>query len=306
MKRIILSLTLVTLTNQALTIDYTALALLVHQYDALQAPRSNVAFIKNAQGTKYVVKQYNKKTWNGRLASTVCELIALEIGNNVGIALDTAWIIPAGVDFIGKDLNMPATLHTFVDGIRFDKYKGIYSGIYIRQQSPEHKVLGLTKDIIYHMSRHRDLPGLVAFDTFVGNADRARVNYFYHEDTDTFTGIDMGSAFRRDLCKLTARNLRGFMEDPALSFSEQEIVALTEFKQVLQKLMARYSAHDICIAVDACAQESGLFNKAYFSTTEQKRWASYLSHSKRVIRQSCNGALQLVETLDELLKKLNH
>lgn len=306
MKKIILSLTICTMLNHTLAIDYTALALLVHQYDALQAPRSNVAFIKDAQGTKYVVKQYNKKTWNGRLASTVCELVALEIASSIGIAHDTAWLIPAGADFIGKELNVPATLHTFVDGLRFDKYKGVYSGIYIRQQSPEHQVLGLTKDIIYHMSRHRDLPGLVAFDTFVGNADRARVNFFYHSDTDTFIGIDLGSAFRRDLCKISARNLAAFMEDPSFSLQENEIIALKKFKQTIEQLMAQFKANDICAQLDDYAQEAGLFNEAFFNAKEQKRWYRYLNRSRRIIRQSCHSAQELVDTLDEFLEKLNY
>lgn len=302
MKKIILNLLFLNISYQAQALNYRELALLIHQYDELHAPRSEITFVQDEQGNKYVIKQNNTKQRDNRLASTVCELVALEIGHSVGIALNTACLIPAGVPFIGKDLNVPATLATFVEGIRFDAYRGEYSGVFIRQQNKMNEIIGLTRDIIRHIARHKDLPNMVAFDTFVGNADRSRGNYFYNEDTDTFIGIDMGSAFRRDLCKASTKNLRALMDDPAFSLNKNEHTALRAYQQMIKKLMRLYSAKDIYSKLAAYARSAGLFNNSYFTVREQKRWARYLSKCKRAIYQSHRNAQELVDTLEEILR----
>lgn len=61
------------------------------------------------------------------------------------------------------------------------------------------------------MSRYKDLPVLVALDTFVGNADRAGSNYFCDETTDTFYGIDMASSFNQDLCATSLKTSNSWL-----------------------------------------------------------------------------------------------
>ena len=61
-------------------------------------------------------------------------MVALEVGHSINVPLNHACLIPAGIHFIGKDLGVPATLHTLCQGFLYDKYQGEkYKGLSMAQ-----------------------------------------------------------------------------------------------------------------------------------------------------------------------------
>src|SRR5207249_10025139 len=108
--------------------------------------------------------------------------------------------------------SFPATVHTLVPG---QSVESLNLDVDIHQRMrrentpmwhkwgplPPEKA-GLTLKVIQNMAKHDDLPSIVAFDTFVGNADRSRPNLFYDSATDHYFGIDMAASFCSELGKV--------------------------------------------------------------------------------------------------------
>lgn len=282
--------------------NHESLDLNVQAYKKKSGVNSHVAFVQDETGTRYVVKQYRHKRRRLVLPTTISEFVALDMGNAVGTPLDTAYLIPAGVPFVGKDFEIPATLHAFVSGTSYKSYKGEkYKNISIFQSDG----VGLTREIIYHMSRHKDLPYIAALDTFVGNNDRGRHNYYYHESTDSFIGIDMGAAFKRDFCKPTHTLVLQLLTDENTSFSEQEKEGLTIYYKTLKQLVDNYPPELLCNQIDEYAHLAGFFDEQFFTPKLQKRWAGCFAGYKKYIHKSYPYAQELVAALESLLKKHN-
>lgn len=284
--------------------DYVSLINQTKKYKDERCLYSFVTFVRDTNENKYVVKQYKSRTWSKWLATTITELVAMEMGHALALPFDDVCLIPAGVQFPGKDAGAPATLHTHAPGIRFDKYEDEkYKNLSIRQQTDK----GLTREIIYHMSRHKDLPAIVALDTFVGNIDRGRYNYFYNQSTDSFTGIDLGASFNKNLCKVAAQNIRSLAANEAIELSDIEWHGLSLYYETLQKLVELYPPGSLCAKLDEYAHAAGLFDSTYFNESQQKKFTRYFLHFKRTIRASYPHAKELLKALEELFeaKKCN-
>jgi len=148
-------------------------------------------------------------------------------------------------------LGFPATLHTKAFGKSTDQ-QGPYQNIDIHQRfhrknSPKEQkwgVLppeeaGLTLTVIQEMAKHSDLSGIVALDTFVGNADRSLPNLFYDSVTDRFCGIDMAASFNSNLAKEACRQLQTLL-DKGIILSLTEKDALAKYIHTLEVLIQKY------------------------------------------------------------------
>lgn len=304
MKNRILYFLLLTGTNILGSLNYVPLASVVQQYDWAKHPRSLVTYVQDPEGNKYVVKQYRYDKWQSLLATSMCELVALDLGHALGVPLNTVCLIPAGVPFIGKETASPASLHTVVPGIPFNEYLeqgiGIYVGLDLKQKE---RPYGLTRDLIYQMSRHKDFPAMVALDTFVSNGGRLTHNFFYDEATDMFWGIDMASSFCNDLCGPSIENINHMLGDRHIHFSETEAEALVCYYRAFEKLVNMYSPELLCRNLEAYALQAGFYSPSFFDKDVQKGCLELLAKRQRSIKTSGRNAPELVRVLKKLLNQ---
>lgn len=268
---------------------------------------SYITFIQDAQGAKYLVKQIKPQEKVERWAKIICEIVALEIGHSVSVAQNYACIIPAGVHFLGKDVRVPATLHTHVPGIRFDQYKynEKFPSLAIKQRDQNGKAIGLTYSVIHDMCHHRDFPPMVALDTFVGNPARHKHNFFYDPETDNFYGIDMGASFYTDLCRLSLATIEELIVDDMFLLNQEEGVALKAYLSTIKLLLKLHKPTIICQQIDAYAVYAGLYNSDFFDVDTQRRCEAYLTDCKKKIYRSYMHAEKLVEAIELLIRKKN-
>src|SRR5204863_9863911 len=134
------------------------------------------------KGNKFILKQRNY------LLSSVLEKLGADIAHETDILGNLVRIIPGNFPFIGKgDVSRPATLHTFVPGIQakyLPKYLNKYSvslsqRVSADKNSGKKGAGGFTRELINSMSLHKDLPKIVALDTFLSDYGRHRYNFFY-------------------------------------------------------------------------------------------------------------------------------
>jgi len=254
---------------------------------------SCITYSTDPLGQKYLTKQIRFHDYFNSPFNTICEVLAVEIGMAINASINQIGLIPAGVQFIGKDIRFPATLHKYVPGIRFDTYQGsAYKGLYIKQKNLKNRISGLTRTVIYHMSRHKDLPVLVALDAFVGNADRGKSNYFYDEITDSFYGIDMAGTFYRDICGLSIEHIKSFLCEPKEYFSRRELQGLLLYYQTLRGLVLLYSPDYLCARLEYYIQRAGL---------QKKRDTDFFNLCRATIVSNHVHAVHLVELLARLL-----
>ncbi|MGE0009528.1 MAG: hypothetical protein AB7F19_03220 [Candidatus Babeliales bacterium] len=301
MKKLYSTLFIVLLIYSTHALDYKHIIVDTEVFYRIQSHNCYATRIYDRDGNQYIVKQYKHGEFSLMAATTICELVALDLGHAVGVLLNEACLIPSGVPFMAKEFNsLPATVHTFVEGVRYDKYQGnVYKNI-VLYQSPN---VGLTREIIKSMACHKNLPALVALDTFVGNIDRGSYNYFYNVETNSFIGIDLGGAFSCNLCKASVHTLEALLQNDQIYFTVDEKEALAHYYATLEKLVALFPAHKINQLLDDYAQESQLFDTRFFSNKVQKKWKRFLHRCKQHIQNSGESALLLLDVISQLLDK---
>lgn len=191
---------------QAIRVDYN------DSYQIVGHARGNhgtVAVLKSGRGESYVVKQIRKPDPSEQF-QLVIDQFCCTIGRICGVPINNVACIPPGVPFAGKELvHLPATLHTFVPGVRFDHLdKAILA--YFRDMNyyiyPVPDKVCMRYSVIRSIAQQRDLPKIAALDTFVGNTDRVPCNLLYDAEHDHFYAIDMANSYRgstmvRDACR---------------------------------------------------------------------------------------------------------
>lgn len=296
-KKIVIALCMI--NNVIYSFNYSSLQNKLQEKKRFKRFHSRVVFYEDIEGNRYVLKEYPSTARKPLLTVTVCELLATDMAHAVGVSHDRACLIPAGIDFVGKTPHLPASLHEFAPGIAYKACKNKYhDGFCLIQE----KNRGLTRDIIYHMSCHKDLPAMVALDTFVGNNDRGRTNYFYDISCDTFTGIDLGCAFTRKLSAPSVENIKKLASDSSAFLSETEWQALSIYTATLQKLIDLYPPKVSCELLDAYIAQAGFYNDSYFDAKIQAKWQEYFNNNKRVIQENYESSLELLNVLQAFLR----
>ncbi len=174
----------------------------------------------------------------------VLEATGCAIAESLDLPINRVKIIPPNTSFHGKkQLELPATLHTRVPGASIPE-SDLEVRIHQRTRKannpnkwplpPERE--GLNPSIIETMATHDDLPGIVALDTFVGNADRSQPNLFYDPATNRYFGIDLAASFCSELGKAACEQLRRF-EAQKRAFSTKELRALAKYANTLEQLL---------------------------------------------------------------------
>lgn len=207
-----------------------------------------ISFIEYSD-KKYVVKQIKDPSPDEQFL-LVLDALGCHIAESSAIPMNIVTIIPSMSTFAGKKiLEFPATLHTLAIGISTEQ-EGPYQYIDVHQRfrkknSPiwhrwgplAQEKMGLTISVIQDMAKHPDLPGIVALDTFVGNADRSSPNLYYDKITDSFCGIDMAASFNSPLAFIACRHLENMTKS---NFTYDELSALTNYVRTLEFLVKNW------------------------------------------------------------------
>ncbi|MGL5263032.1 MAG: hypothetical protein ACRDAI_00400 [Candidatus Rhabdochlamydia sp.] len=272
-----------------------------------------ISFIQGPSGNNLVLKQI-KNTSGDEQFLLVLDALACHMAEEMQIPMNQVTIIEPTEVFFQKNLpGFPATLHTMAEGKstdqlhRNDPYKDIdIHQRFRRKNSLQEKkwgVLppeqtGLTLSCIQEMARHPDLAGIVALDTFVGNADRSAPNLFYDSTTNQFCGIDMATAFNSNLAKEACRQLQILIEK-GITLLPREKEALTKYVDTLKILLEKYPAKIQEDLLDELSQKAGFIEG---SSLLDQDVIERIEHHKRCINCNYEHSIKLVTLVYELLK----
>ncbi len=238
----------------------------------------------------------------------IMEEFSSHIAETVNAPINIVEIIPKDIEFIGKNIKERlASLHTFAHGRQLNK-PGLYHDLNIRRQflllikkAKRGLISQRVKErfivsIITEMSRHYQLPIIVALDTFVGNRDRAKSNLFYDQRNDKFFGIDMGQAFRTNLSQFIYKFFVYILDDLSVQLNDSELKALISYRNTLKKLIQKNKPETLKILLDEIVIKSkiDMSNKLIFDQVKKY---------KNNIEKMYISAGKLVKILDRVIKK---
>ncbi len=252
-------------------------------------------------GVTYLVKQ--KKEYKKQLA-VVKDTLAAYIAKGLNIAHEVN-IISVKKDAYGQfNSSWPATIHTLALGETIRKQHGSkYSALRIKQHWSHPDVnnqIGLTKNIITHMTWHKQLPVIVALDLLIGNSDRHCGNLCYDPASDTFCAIDMDDTFNKDLCELACNNLDEMVKGGTKVFTKAELAALAHMRNTLKFLVTTYKPYELISKLHFFARKAGFVkgNKLY-NERIKRRLAAY----EKNITKTHASAQRLISMLDKLVAR---
>jgi len=236
----------------------------------------------------------------------VLDATACAIAESVCLPINRVRIVPAHTSFIGKKYpDRPATLHTCVPGSSVSESD---EDVRIHQRIPKPNCLnkwplspereGLNSTIIENMARHEDLPGIVALDTFVGNADRSQPNLFYDPVTNRYYGIDLAASFCSELGKVACEQIQRF-EAQKREFSSSERVALAKYAKTLEQLLSLWTPESIEQLLLENAHRAGFEAGCLWNQDLEER----IDFHKRVIQSNYAAVTELLGRLEKLLKE---
>jgi len=271
-----------------------------------------ISFFQDPSGNDFVLKQIKEDSGDEQFL-LVLDALACHMAETMQIPMNRITIIEPNPSSFPQKIKpgFPATLHTKAFGKSTDQ-QGPYQNIDIHQRfqrknSPKEQkwgVLppekaGLTLTVIREMAKHSDLSGIVALDTFVGNADRSPPNLFYDSVTDRFCGIDMAASFNSNLAKEACRQLQTLL-DKGIILSLTEKDALAKYIHTLEILIQKYPPYqqeDLLLKFSQKAgfiEGSSLFNQDVIERIE---------HHKKCIKCNYEHSSQLVALAHKLLQR---
>ncbi len=258
-----------------------------------------ISIIKDQRGNKYCVKQMEDRTVPERRAyKLIIESFCSYIAETIGAPMNVVEIIPKDIELAGKIIGgRVASLHTFAHGKQLNKPGCPYSYLDIRLRLyPQQREGGIKRRIITEMSRHNQLPILVAFDTFVGNDDRSWNNLFYDQKSDQFCGIDMEQSFRRDLSQRLYQFFVGVFNNLSVQFNSSELKALILYRNTLKKLLRKNKPEFLKELLDEIIVKSKIDVSSEVLSNQIKKY-------KENIDKMYISANKLAKILDEVIEK---
>ncbi len=269
-----------------------------------------VIFVKDQAGNKYVIKQIRNPDPSQQFL-LILDVLGAYIAECLDLPINRVRIISPKQHYCGKIYHdRPAVLCTYAFGITTNE-KCMYKGIDIQQRFrrpgskmwntwgslPEEKK-GLTKNVICMMSLHKNLPRIVALDTFIGNSDRGCPNLFYDSFSDSFCGIDMAGSFNKDLAKIACTTV-DFLD---IDLSDEVIQALQSYYETLKTLINSFPRSRIYALLDDFAQHAGFGKDAQMFCQEV---AHRIDFHKRMIAKSLESTKILIQKLEVLLSNVS-
>lgn len=250
--------------------------------------------VEDSKGTRYLIKWILSPDPDEQ-ALLVIDCCAAQMAEELSIPVNQVRLLPPCEE------HGLATLHKWAPGRACDEQVP-WEGFSLQQRYREPGSLqwqrwgpldatkcGLSRTVIYHMSRHPDLPVIAALDTFLGNADRSLPNLFYDEETDRFMGIDMAASFRRPLAEIAIERLEELVTE---GFSEAELAGLHIYRNTLQRLAEATPPARMEACLQSLGQEAELLDRA-----------GRLQRASRHFEANYKDVLRLISLLDGILKE---
>lgn len=251
-------------------------------------PRCHFTFIRDASKNLFIIKQVNQSSPTMQL-KIIREMLGAYIAESSNLRANRVEIIPGKYFIPGKSCKKPATLHTIVPGHPVSQLPNT-AKLDIKQPIKE-------RSIIYNMSLHPDLPVIVAFDTFIGNHDRSRNNFFYDRTSNTFWMIDMEKSFTRNLCDIACNAIHKFLKNQLCKFTHTQIKGLVIYRNTLKKLIKEHPPHALHKKLDDFVSQAGI------KPGSHNKVAATIQKYKKTISESYTSAQQLVTLLDTLINQ---
>jgi hypothetical protein len=153
---------------------------------------------------------------------------------------------------------------------------------------------GLTKNIIESMSLHKDLPPIVALDTFVGNVDRSLPNIFYDGKNNHFYGIDQAAVFGKNLARLANDRIKELLDEGYFKTCDSQIInglrvykkTLVELLEINMPLMIVQSMQELLLHLGSDPLINDDFSRMHFQA--------------KIINDNYYSLLELVLLLDQI------
>lgn len=282
---------------------------LISVYKFLDTQKSSyIVFIKDNEDKHYVVKQEKNPSLNKQFRA-MAEALCAYVAQTVSIPSQEVYIIPMGVPFPGKFITKRvATLHTRVPGSTIRSLPdGRYAKLDIKQSTdvttPSDRQ-GFNQRTIFWMSRHKDLPSIVAFDSFFGNKDRNKANIFYDPVSDRFYSIDMALMYdvfsaRRSVAQVGCEQLLLMIKNN-VTFNSAEIKGLRAYRDMLRQLVQLFPPKKMCELVDMFFNEMAVVTE---NSQSQKDIAATLELYKRAIKKTYVDIKKLIYLLLILIEQ---
>lgn len=277
----------------------------VKEVDFFQTPCGTaIATLKDKKsGKRFIVKQKQGKTlgWHMGVAR---EKLGYHVAESINIPINRVEIIPTDRAFPGKhEVGLPATLHEVVPGVKVTFLPKPLKVLKVFIQQPIKPTVsrtqwGLTRRVIQDMALHPDLPPLVAFDTFIGNADRHRGNLFYDKKTNHFFAIDLESSFNKDLASYAGDLIVSMIESKYENILPQELQALETYRDVLKKLIKLHTPDSLCKKFVEYSIEGGILSRISKSS-----FMAIAKSCEEKIEKNYDSCVRLVYLLDKFIKK---
>ena len=276
-------------------------------------PGKNAAISIISDGIEmYLLKQVKDDSFYAQL-SLIKEVIVSAVASLHNINLDKNSFIPYNV---GQNIkiykNRAATLHAFIQGNDLETKKPSFLSKdfrlsqRFRPYAYEYKhgfevEYGFNPITLKSMACHKDLPPIVAIDTFFGNFDRDMDNLFYDEKTNSFYGIDQGAAFSGDLPFLSIFAYHQIVklkeQDYFMTCSLDVMLSLVLYQAQLDSLCKKNQPLDIIL----CFEQLIPFLQAAQYPVEQSNYIKNLFLYLKQTHQICSD---IVLTLQEII--FNH
>ncbi|MCX5925406.1 MAG: hypothetical protein NT124_03915 [Candidatus Dependentiae bacterium] len=264
---------------------------------------THITTLANKDGKKYIVKQdsRNQLSWHMSVAR---DMLGSYIAQSVDVPANKVEIIPSYSSFPGKKNNyLPATLHEVVPGIKLTHLPPDLREFKVFIQQPvkatvPEKSWGLTRRVIQNMARHKDLPKIVALDTFIANADRHGGNFFYCSQANRYYAIDLESSFDKNLARYACSLIRAMLDNQDEIITEQELEGLYVYHKTLKRLLKRHSPESIYEKLHEFSLQGGLVSRS-----ARKIILSKLDMYQGYITENYASCEKLVILLDKLMLK---
>ncbi len=199
----------------------------------------------------FILKQINDPSFEEQF-QLITDTVVSTMGNNVGVNVNEVSFVPYNIgNHLKTYKDRAATLHAYVDGVDIETEHPMFlpqdfriqqrlrcPGVEDKKKLEE--LRGLRFLTLMSISYHKDLPGIVALDTFSGNFDRNQSNLIYSQKMNRFCGIDQAMAYTVNVPSLSliATHKLGLLFDQGYFDSCPQTVlnGLLNYKNVLVQL----------------------------------------------------------------------
>lgn len=268
---------------------------------AIKALASKVVVLTTDQGKKYILKQRNSTTTRSRLM-TVIEALGGHIAEEAHIKTNSIHLIPTQSHC--KHLffrGLPATLHNFMPGVTLREAPYPYHKLSLSQSCKTSKPhCGLSHSLIKNMSKHRDLPKIMALDTFIGNDNRHLDNLLYDKEKDQFTSIDYGDAFRTNMAKVSIGHITKLLKEKTrLSSSHKQ--ALVIYLKTFNYLINHFTPQRVTAKLKKLLKMAGLQHTMKKDARFKHEAKTLIHEHKNLIYQSYKDSQKLSLLISRLL-----